>query len=297
MSAAASTAGPAAGAIPARHRVSPRRRASEMVIVGLLGLATALAVALLCTILGYVIVQGFPALNIAFFTERAKPFGEVGGGVAPALMGTLILAAASGAVAIPVGIAAAIFVVEYRSGRYAEIVRFAAELIAGLPSIAVGVFVWAFLVRTVVGSYAGIAGAAALAIIMVPIVARAVEEVLRLVPHSLREAALALGAPRWKVILLVVLPTARAGVITASILALARSAGETAPLLLTTLGSLFFNTDLMRPMAALPLEIYRYAVSPYDDWHTKAWGASLVLVMTIGLIGLALRVATRQRVH
>lgn len=287
----------ASTAIPTRHRVSARRRTTERVVVTLLTLGTAIAVLLLFTILGYVIFRGLPALNIAFFTERPKPFGEVGGGVAPALVGTLILAAASGAVAIPVGIAAAIFVVEYRSGRYAEIVRFAAELIAGLPSIAVGVFVWAFLVRSVVGHYAGIAGAAALAIIMVPIVARAVEEVLRLVPGSLREAALALGAPRWKVIVRIVLPTARAGIITAAVLALARSAGETAPLLLTTLGSLFFNTDLGRPMAALPLEIYRYAVSPYDDWHAKAWGASLVLVATIGLIGLVLRVVARQRVH
>jgi phosphate transport system permease protein len=283
--------------VPARHRVATRRKIASGVVLTLLMLGTLLAVALLVTILGYVIFRGLPALNIDFFTQRPLPFGEVGGGVAPALVGTLILAAISGAIAIPIGIAAAIFVVEYQSGRFAAPVRFAAELIAGLPSIVIGVFVWAFLVRGVVGHYAAIAGGVALAVIMVPIVARTVEEVLRLVPHSLREAALALGAPKWKVILMIVLPTARAGVITASVLALARSAGETAPLLLTALGNDFFSTDLLRPIGALPLQIYRYAISPYDDWHTKAWGASLVLVIVIGAIGLLLRVVARQRVR
>jgi phosphate transport system permease protein len=284
-------------AVPARHRVATRRRVTSGVVLTLLMLGTLLAVALLVTILGYVIARGLPALNLGFFTQRPLPLGEVGGGVGPALIGTLILAAVSGAIAIPIGIAAAIFVVEYQSGRFAAPVRFAAELIAGLPSIVIGVFVWAFLVRGVVGHYAAIAGGVALAVIMIPIVARTVEEVLRLVPHSLREAALALGAPKWKVILAIVLPTARAGVITASVLALARSAGETAPLLLTALGNDFFSTDLLRPIGALPLQIYRYAISPYDDWHTKAWGASLVLVLVIGAIGLLLRVVARQRVH
>ena len=283
--------------IPMRHRVVVRRRVAETVIVRLLLVATLVAVALLVTILGYVILRGLPAINVAFFTERPKPFGEVGGGVAPGLIGTLLLAAVSGAIAIPVGIAAAIFVVEYRSGRFAAPVRFAAELIAGLPSIVIGVFVWALLVRGLVGHYAAIAGAVALSVIMVPIVARTVEEVLKLVPNSLREAALALGAPRWKVILRIVLPTARAGVLTASILALARSAGETAPLLLTALGNDFFSTDLLRPIGALPLAIYRYAISPYDDWHTKAWGASLVLVVVIGGVGMLLRLVARQRVR
>jgi len=277
--------------------VAARRKIASGVVLTLLMLGTFVAVALLVTILGYVMFRGLPALNIDFFTQRPLPVGEVGGGVAPALIGTLILAAVSGAIAIPIGIAAAIFVVEYQSGRFAAPVRFAAELIAGLPSIVIGVFVWAFLVRGVVGHYAAIAGGVALAVIMIPIVARTVEEVLRLVPHSLREAALALGAPKWKVILAIVLPTARAGVITASVLALARSAGETAPLLLTALGNDFFSTDLLRPIGALPLQIYRYAISPYDDWHTKAWGASLVLVIVIGAIGLALRVVARQRVR
>ncbi len=282
-------------AVPARHRVTVRRRMTELVAIALLGLATLVGIVLLVTILGYVVVQGAPAIDLAFFTQRPKPFGETGGGIQPAIAGTLLLAAVSGAIAIPIGIAAAIFVVEYRSGRFAPPVRFAAELIAGLPSIVIGVFVWAFLVRGVIGQFAALAGAIALAVIMIPIVARTVEEVLRLVPSSLREAALALGAPKWKVIVSVVLPTARAGMITAAVLALARSAGETAPLLLTALGNEFFSLDPFKAIDALPLRIYRYAISPYDDWHTKAWGASLVLVLVIGLVGLLLRVVTRER--
>jgi phosphate transport system permease protein len=158
----------------------------------------------------------------------------------------------------------------------------------------IGVFVWALLVRQVVGQYSALAGAVALAIIMVPIVTRTVEEILRLVPDSLREASLALGVPRWRTILRVVLPTARAGVITGVMLSLARAGGETAPLLLTALGNQFFSTDLLQPMASLPVQIYNYAVSPYDDWHTKAWGSALILVLVVGTLSLITRLATRK---
>jgi phosphate transport system permease protein len=277
-----------------RNRVLRRRHVLERTMVVLLGGATLLAAALLVAILGYVLVRGLPALDLAFFTERPRPFGVAGGGIAPALIGTVIMGLVAGAIAVPIGVSAAIFVVEYRSGRWADVVRFAAELMAGLPSIVVGVFVWAFLVRGVIGNYAGVAGAVALAVIMIPIVGRTAEEVLRLVPSSLREAGLALGAPRWRVILSVVLPTARAGLATAVVLAIARAAGETAPLLLTALGNVFFSTDLFKPMAALPLQIYQYAVAPYDDWHTKAWGASLVLVAVIAVISLLLRLVIRR---
>jgi phosphate transport system permease protein len=277
-----------------RNRVLRRRHVLERTMVLFLGAATILAASLLVLILGYVLLRGLPALNLAFFTERPRPFGAVGGGIAPALVGTLIIGLVAGLIAVPIGLSAAIFVVEYRSGRWAEVVRFAAELMAGLPSIVVGVFVWAFLVRGVIGNYAGIAGSVALAVIMVPIVGRTAEEVLRLVPSSLREAALALGAPRWRVILNVVLPTARAGLATAVVLSIARAAGETAPLLLTALGNVFFSTDLFKPMAALPLQIYQYAVAPYDDWHTKAWGASLVLVAVIAMVSLLLRLVVRR---
>jgi phosphate transport system permease protein len=276
------------------NRVLRRRHVLERAMVLLIGTATLLAASLLLIILGYVVVRGLPALDLAFFTERQRPFGVAGGGIAPALIGTVVIGIVAGALAVPIGIAAAVFVVEYRSGRWAGVVRFAAELVAGLPSIVIGVFVWAFLVRGVIGHYAGIAGSVALAVIMVPIVGRTAEEVLRLVPNSLREAALALGAPRWRVVVSIVLPTARAGLATAVVLALARAAGETAPLLLTALGNVFFNTDLFKPMAALPLQIYQYAVAPYDDWHTKAWGASLVLVTVIAAVSLSLRLIVRR---
>jgi len=289
-----STAAVAVPRVPARHAVSARRRARERTMQVLLAAAAVGAATLLVIILGYVIVRGAPALNVAFFTERPLPFGVEGGGVGPAVVGTLILSVLAGVIAIPIGIASAIFVTEFRSGRLAPAVRFAAELIAGLPSIVVGVFVWAFLVRGIIGNYAALAGAIALAIIMIPIVARTVEEVLRLVPQSLREAGLALGAPRWRVVLQIVVPTARAGVATAVVLAVARAAGETAPLLLTALGNLFLSTDLLKPISALPIQIYQYAASPYDDWHTKAWGSSLVLVGVIAVLSLALRLTIRR---
>lgn len=284
-------------ALPERHRVIRRRRAASLIMAGLLGGATLFAASLLVIIAGFVIVRGLPALDLAFFTDRPKPFGVEGGGVAPAILGTLEMGALAAIVAVPVGLGAAIFASEYRSGRWAAAVRFSAELIAGLPSVAIGVFVWAFMVRSIVGNYSGLAGALALAIIMIPIVARTVEEVLRLVPGGLREAGLALGAPRWRVILFIVLPTARAGIVTAVVLAIARAAGETAPLMLTALGNTFFSFDPLRPMAALPLQIYQYAVSPYDDWHEKAWGSSLVLVTVIALLAAGLRLATRSRVR
>jgi phosphate transport system permease protein len=177
-------------------------------------------------------------------------------------------------------------------------VRFSLDVLAGMPSIVIGVFVWAFLVRQLVGQYSGLAGSVALAVIMIPIVTRTVEEILRLVPDSLREASLALGVPRWRTILGVVLPTARVGVITGVMLSLARAGGETAPLLLTALGNQFFSTDMLQPMASLPVQIYTYAVSPYEDWHTKAWGSALVLVAVIGILSLTTRVATRRsRMH
>lgn len=278
-------------------RVRARRRVVDRIMTSLLALSAAGSAALVVALLAYLVIRGLPALSPSFFTERPLPFGEPGGGVGPAIVGTLMLSAIAAAIAIPIGIASAVFVVEFRAGRVAWAVRFAAELIAGLPSIVVGVFVWAFLVRGVIGHYAALAGGIALAIIIIPLVARTTEEVLRLVPGTLREAALALGAPRWRVVMSVVLPTARAGIATAAVLALARAAGETAPLLLTSLGNLFFSTDLLKPIAALPLQIYQYAASPYDDWHTKAFGGSLVLVLVIGVLSAGLRLATRSRVR
>jgi len=258
----------------------------------LIGVCALIAVAVLWLILGYVIIRGVPALNVAFFTERPLPYGEPGGGIGPAILGSLTIMAVAALAGVPLGVGTGIYLSEFGRGRFAWIVRFCGDLVAGLPSIVVGVFVWALLVKEIIGNFSGFAGAAALAIIMIPIILRTVEEVLRLVPHSLREAALALGVPQWKVVMGVVLPSARAGIITGVVLSLARAAGETAPLILTTLGNQFFSWDLKQPMAAIPVQIYNYAVAPYDDWHTKAWGAAFVLIVIIGLLSVLTRLAT-----
>jgi phosphate transport system permease protein len=255
------------------------------------------AVVVLLLILGHVVIQGLPALNPAFFTERPLPPGEVGGGVAPAILGTLEMLAVAGLLGVPIGVATAVYLSEFGRGALARGVSFSIDLIAGLPSIVIGVFAWAWLVRNVVGQYNGLAGGVALAIIMVPILTRTVEETLRLVPDSLREASLALGIPHWKTILRVVLPTASAGVITGVVLSMARAGGETAPLLLTALGNQFFNLDLLQPMASLPVQIYQYARSPYADWHAKAWGGALVLITLIGVLSALTRWVVGRRMR
>ncbi len=274
-----------------------RRRITNALATALMTLSATAAVTVLLIILGHVVIQGLPSLNVAFFTERPLPPGEVGGGVAPAILGTLEMLGVAGLIGIPVGIATAIYLSEYGRGNLARAISFSVDLIAGLPSIAIGVFVWAWLVRNVVGQYNGLAGGVALAIIMIPILTRTVEETLRIVPDPLREASLALGIPRWKTILRVVLPTAQAGVITGVVLSLARAGGETAPLLLTALGNQFFNLDLLQPTAALPIQIYNYARSPYPDWQAKAWGGALVLITLIGVLSALTRWAVGRRTH
>jgi phosphate transport system permease protein len=262
-------------------------------MTALIAVCALLGVAVLWLILGYLLWRGLPALNLAFFTQRPLPYGEPGGGVGPALVGSLAILLISAVIGVPVGVGAGIYLSEFGRGRYAAFVRFCSDLIAGLPSIVVGVFVWALIVRHAIGHFAGVAGAVSLAIIMVPVIIRTVEEVLKLVPHSLREGALALGVPRWRVVMGVVLPSARAGIITGVVLAMARAGGETAPLLLTTLGNQFFNFNLWQPTAALPVQIYNYAVAPYADWHTKAFGGAVVLIAVIGLLSVLTRLATR----
>jgi phosphate transport system permease protein len=276
--------------------LSLRRRWTDHIMAALLTLAAFLGAGVLLFILGYVAWQGWPALNLAFFTERPLPYGEVGGGVAPAILGTLQMLLIAALIGLPIGIATAIYLAEYRHSSLVPLIRFLIDLLAGVPSIVVGVFVWALFVRHVIGNYSGIAGAVALAIIMIPIVTRTAEEIILLVPDTLREASFALGVRRWRTILFVVLPTARAGLVTGTVLALARAGGETAPLLLTALGNQFFNFDLLRPMASLPVQIYNYAVSPYDDWHTKAWGSALILIMVISVFSFLTRFFTRRRV-
>ncbi len=282
-------------ALLTRDRRTTVRRLWSTTAAGLIGSAAVVAVGILWVIVGYIVVRGLPALNWDFFTKAPRPYGEAGGGVAPAITGSLTLLLVASLMAVPIGIGTAIYLAEFGRGIFASVVRVTVDLLAGLPSIVVGAFVWSLVVRRLVGHYSGIAGAIALAIIMIPIIARAVEEVLKLVPQTLREAALALGVPFWRTVLFVVIPAARGGILTAVMLAVARVGGETAPLLLTTLGNSFFNFNLFQPMAALPLQIYLYASSPYDDWHTKAWGASFLLILLIGVLNLLTRFATRGK--
>lgn len=280
-------------------RVTPgfrRRQVVDRLATSLVTLSALFAVLVLALILGYVVVNGLPALNLSFFTERPLPPGEAGGGVQPAIVGTIVMLAVASVIGVPIGTATAIYLAEYGRGTFARTVNFLIDLIAGLPSIVIGVFVWAWLVRHVVGNYNGLAGGVALAIIMIPIVTRTVEETLRLVPDPLREASLGLGIPRWRTILRVVLPTAQAGIITGVVLSIARAGGETAPLLLTALGNQFFSLNLLQPMAALPVQIYQYARSPYADWQTKAWGAALVLIVLIGVFSLLSRWAVSRKI-
>ena len=271
-----------------------RRRLFDQFMFGIVVLCAALGVAVLSIILIDVFMKGVAALNPAFFTERPLPLGEAGGGVAPAIIGTLMMLGVAALMGVPIGVGTAIYLAEYGRGQFASSVSYTIDMLAGVPSIVVGVFVWAVFVRNVFGSFSGLAGSIALALIMIPIITRTVEEMLRLVPDTYREAALGLGMSRAKTIMFVVIPTAKGGIVTGVILAIARAGGETAPLVLTALGNQFFNFDMRQPMAALPLQIYSYASSPYADWHTKAWGSALVLIIVIGLLSLLTRIVTRN---
>lgn len=272
------------------------RRLRNGASLALVVLLTAMSVAVLVIIVGHIFANGVGSLDLDFFTQIPKPYGEAGGGIAQAILGTVVMLLLAALMAVPVGVGTAIYMAEFGRGRFADFVRFTVELLAELPSIVVGVFVWALLVRNVTG-YSGIAGACALAVIMIPIIARSVEEILKLVPDGLRESALALGTPRWKVVLFVVMPTVMPGILTGIMLSLARAAGETAPLLLTSLGNSFFNLNPGKPMAAMPLQIYNYAVSPYDDWHQKAWASTLVLVAIVAILSGVVKFVTRRWKH
>lgn len=272
-----------------------RRKIVDQIMRGLFIGCALVGVLILARILFDIIVKGAPALSWTFFTERPLLFGAGGGGVAPAIIGTLIMLGVGSLIGIPVGVGTAIYLSEYGRGSFARAVSFVIDLLAGLPSVVIGVFVWAWLVRYVLGGFAGLAGGVALSIVMIPIVTRTVEEMLRLVPDTYREAALGLGVSRANTILHVVLPTAKGGMVTGIVLAAARAGGETAPLLLTALGNDWFTFDLLEPMSALPLVIYRFASSPYPELQANAWGAAVVLIAVIALLSLLTRLAVRQQ--
>jgi phosphate transport system permease protein len=284
------------GAYPAAARAGKlrRRHAINAVMAGLVGLAAILATLPLVIVLFYLLKQGATSLQWHFFTNMPRPVGESGGGMANAIVGTLMLIGTASAIGLPVGIGAGLYLAEHRGSRLANTTRFLADVLNGLPSIVMGIFAWQILVRPV-GHFSAWAGGVALAAMMIPQVARTTEEIVRTVPVSLREAALALGYARWRTSLTVVLRTATAGVVTGALVAIARIAGETAPLLFTAFGNQFWSTSLNQPVAALPLQIYTYALSPYDDWHSQAWAGALVLIALILIISLVARVATRGR--
>lgn len=271
------------------------RRSTNSVLLFLCMLCAAACVLVLAYMVGYVFVKGITYINLNFFLETPKPLGETGGGAANSLVGTLIMVSIAALIGLPLGLGIGILVAEYASPMVGGALRFVADVLSGVPSIVVGIFIYELIVVRQ-GHFSALAGSVALAVIMLPIVARASEEMLKLVPMSQREAALALGIPRWRMISSVVVPAAMSGLITAGLLAVARAAGETAPLIFTSLGNRFQTTDVNAPMDALPLHIYRYALGPYDEWHQEAWASAFFLIMIVLVISILARLlAGRQR--
>ena len=269
------------------------RRVISAVMTGLTALCTLLAVGALLIILSYIAWEGIGSINFHFLVETPKPVGE-GGGIGNAILGSLWLLLLSSIFGLPIGIAVGVYLSEVGKGRMGGVVRFIVDTLTGIPSIVTGVFVYAILVLPM-KHFSALSGGVALALIMVPIVGRTTEEMLKLVPHSMREGALALGAPQWRVTLGVVLPAAAPGIATGAMLAIARISGETAPLLFTAFGSRFFPSSLNEPIASLTVQIYNYAISPYDEWHAQAWAATLVLMTLVLGINIIVRFLTRKR--
>jgi len=271
------------------------RRRINQVMAGVTFLAAIAVIFPLVLILAFLVYQGISAVNLDFFTQLPKPVGEPGGGVANAIVGSLIMIGLAVGMGLPIGILGGVYLAESRDRRLPWAVRFLADVLNGIPSIVVGIFAYTVIVLPM-RRFSALAGGFALGIIMMPIVLRTTEEIVRLVPNSLREAGLGLGLSRWKVTVRIVLPAARAGIITGVMVAIARIAGETAPLLFTALGNRFWHQGLDQPMAALPLQIYAYAIAPYEDWHRQAWAAALVLIVMVFAASLSARLATRRGV-
>jgi len=271
-----------------------RRKAANGAMWGLATLSIFACLLPLGLVLYYVIAQGAAGINLDFFTKLPKPVGEPGGGMANAIAGSLVLVGLASLVGLPIGILGGIYLAEFGKGRFAWTVRFLADVLSGVPSIVVGIFIWAMVVVPT-HRLSGLAGGAALGVMMIPTVMRTTEELVRLVPMSLREASLSLGATHWRTVLKVVLVAAKGGVVTGVLLAVSRIAGEAAPLLLTAGGSSFWATRIDQPMPSLPVQIFTYAIQPYDDWHRQAWAAALVLVSLVFVLSVAARYATRGR--
>jgi phosphate transport system permease protein len=272
-----------------------RRKTASAMALGFCATSAFMAVGVLALILGFVLFNGIRALNLDFFTQMPTPLGEPGGGVANSIVGSLLTIGIAALIGIPAGVGAGVFLCEYAGPRLANLIRFTADVLTGVPSIVVGVFIYGAIVLKM-GHFSALAGGVALAVIMLPIVARSSEEMLKLVPRSQREAALALGITRWRTILSVIIPAARRGLVTGSLLAVARAGGETAPLIFTVLGNRLFTLSVTGgPIDSLPLRIWRYGTGPYPEWHQQAWAASFVLVMMVFLISLTARLLLARK--
>ena len=269
------------------------RKGLSHAVVVLCGAAVAIALVPLAFVLFYVLTQGIGALNLEFFTHTPVPVGETGGGMANAIVGTLMVVGIGAVFAIPIGIISGVYASEYQGTRMASLVRFSADTLNGVPSIVIGVFVYGIAVMPF-RRFSALAGGLALGIMMIPLIMRTTEELLRLVPPSLREGALALGATRARAVFSVVLPAALPGILTGILLALARIAGETAPLLFTALSNPFFTTDPTQSVSTLTVQIFTYATAPYNDWHRQAWAGALVLVGIVFICSLLARFATAR---
>jgi phosphate transport system permease protein len=281
--------------VVARPGVQPigwRRRLTDHFMTGIAVLTVVLVLVPLVAIFGYLVYRGVGSINWAFLTQTPKPVGEAGGGMANAIVGSLLILGIASIIGVPFGIGAGIYLAEFGRNRFGSAIRFTADVLNGVPSIVIGIVAWAILVRG--RGFSALAGGVALSIMMVPTICRTTEEMLLLVPQALREAAYGLGVPLWRTTLSVTLRTATSGVITGVMLAFARVAGETAPLLFTALGNTYWSLRYDQPTAALPLQIYVYANSPYEDWHRQAWAGSFVLILLIVTAVAAVRYAVRR---
>src|SRR3954462_4887971 len=275
-----------------------RRKVFSLLCVAFWAGAVLLALLPLALILFFVVSQGIRSLNLAFFTHLPTPVREAGGGMGNAIVGTLMLSGLAGVMAVPVGVVSGIYMSEYAGSRFAAAVRFAADTLNGVPSIVIGLFAYVVAVLPF-QQFSALAGGFALGLMMIPIIARTTEELLLLVPGSMREGALALGVTRARAVFSVIVPAALPGIITGVVLALARVAGETAPLLFTAFNNQFFSTNIRQPIASMTVQIFTYAISPYEDWHRQAWAGALVLVSFVLICSLLARVVTArvQRLH
>jgi len=270
------------------------RKTKNAIMTTLSMASVAIAIIPLFLIFFYTLAQGISALNVDFFIHMPKPVGELGGGMANALVGTTILIGLGCLFGLPISIFAGIYLAEYGNNAIGQTVRFFTDVLSGVPSIVVGVVAY-ILVVIPMKQFSALAGGVALAILMIPTATRTTEEMIRLVPQSYREAALAIGIPQWKATLKIILPTAMKGITTGVLLAIARAAGETAPLLFTALGNRFWSTDIGHPIASLTVFIYDYAKAPFDDWNRQAWGAAFVLIVLIFIVNITFRFVTRGR--